>query len=217
MKYYTIYKITNLINGKFYIGQHITSNLEDDYMGSGLYIKNAIKKYGKENFKREFLFVFDNESDMDKKEKELVTVEFCLRTDTYNICEGGFGGGFRYINRNNLSTGKLFSNSEEAKKKKSNTVKNLWNTGYYNDNSLKISEKMKLTWMKNGHNWSGKHHSSETKIKMSHSQQGKQLGSKNSQYGTMWITNGLDNKKIKKNDLDKWLSKGYTKGRKIVL
>jgi group I intron endonuclease len=48
-----IYKTTNLINGKIYIGQHMKNNSE--YLGSGKALKCAIKKYGKENFVRETL------------------------------------------------------------------------------------------------------------------------------------------------------------------
>lgn len=89
---YTIYKTTNLINGKFYIGKHQTENPNDSYLGSGRALKDAINKYGKHNFKKEILFEFDNEALMNEKEKELITEEFINRPDTYNIGIGGEGG-----------------------------------------------------------------------------------------------------------------------------
>ena len=49
-KYKFIYKMTNLVNGKIYIGQHVTDNLKDGYRGSGIVLKNALKKYGRSNF-----------------------------------------------------------------------------------------------------------------------------------------------------------------------
>jgi hypothetical protein len=70
--YYTIYEITNIKNGMKYIGKHITENIHDGYMGSGLYLKNAIKKYGKNAFRKEILFLFDCKADMENKERELV-------------------------------------------------------------------------------------------------------------------------------------------------
>jgi group I intron endonuclease len=127
---YYIYKITNLCNGKTYIGMHRTKNLDDGYMGSGKLLKAAIKKYGKENFQKDILETFDNEEDMILKEKELVTNEFILSEDNYNIMPGGKFGS---LERNNLSfTGKKHSettiekirsasigrkHSEETKKK----------------------------------------------------------------------------------------------------
>ena len=47
---FTIYKVTNLLNNKYYIGMHRTTNPNDGYLGSGVAIKKAIKKYGKEAF-----------------------------------------------------------------------------------------------------------------------------------------------------------------------
>jgi hypothetical protein len=70
-------------------------------MGSGKLIKRAIKKYSIENFTKEILFELNSKEELDLKEKELITTEFCLLDNTYNICEGGFGGGFRYFNSNN--------------------------------------------------------------------------------------------------------------------
>lgn len=91
MKYYTIYKTTNLINNKIYIGLHATDDINDGYLGSGVFLKKAIKKYGYQNFKKEILYVFDNKKDMVTKEKEIVNEEFILRKDTYNMSKGGYG------------------------------------------------------------------------------------------------------------------------------
>lgn len=92
MTYYTIYKTTNMINDMIYIGYHSTENLNDAYLGSGSQIQKAIKEYGKQNFKKAILFVFDNKEEMLQKERELVNTEFASRQDTYNVLPGG--GGF---------------------------------------------------------------------------------------------------------------------------
>lgn len=89
---YTIYQITNTINGKIYIGKHQTENINDNYFGSGIALRNAIKKYGKQHFSKEVLFVFDTEAEMNQKERELITEEFVQRQDTYNLGVGGEGG-----------------------------------------------------------------------------------------------------------------------------
>ena len=89
---YIIYEVTNLVNGKTYIGQHITDDLEDGYLGSGKALKAAIKKYGRENFKKEVLLFARNEQALNILEMMAVTPEFCERKDNYNLKEGGNSG-----------------------------------------------------------------------------------------------------------------------------
>ncbi len=87
--YYTIYQITNRLNSMIYIGCHKTKKINDSYMGSGTNIKSVIKQFGKENFTKDILFVYDNKEDMLDKEIELVNNDFISRPDTYNIILGG--------------------------------------------------------------------------------------------------------------------------------
>lgn len=72
MTYYGIYKITNLLNGKMYIGQHTTSNIDDGYMGSGKIILRALKKYGVENFRKEWLMFCEDEEELNYMERVYV-------------------------------------------------------------------------------------------------------------------------------------------------
>lgn len=89
---YTIYKTTNDLNGKYYIGKHQTNNINDSYLGSGVLLNKDIEKYGKEHFHKEILFIFDNEIEMNEKEKELITEEVLSDSQCYNLAYGGDGG-----------------------------------------------------------------------------------------------------------------------------
>jgi group I intron endonuclease len=90
--YYYLYEVTNLVNGKTYIGQHITQDLEDGYLGSGEALKSAIKKYGRDKFKREILLFARNQQALNILEMMAVTPEFCEQKDNYNLKEGGNSG-----------------------------------------------------------------------------------------------------------------------------
>ena len=91
--YHFIYKTTNTVNGRVYIGKHSTSNLDDGYLGSGKLLKQAIRKYGKHKFKREILLFCNTQEEALIEESKLVTDEFVQRPDTYNLKKGGEGGG----------------------------------------------------------------------------------------------------------------------------
>ena len=204
--FYLIYKITNLLDGKYYIGAHKTSVKDDDYMGSGVMIKRAIEKYGIENFKKEILYECSSSSEMYAKEKELVVIS----EDTYNLKEGG-DGGFDYINSN-----------EELRIAKNRKAREVTNSRHKD----KLSEWARLgglaTVAKHGVQkafleagktaFLGKTHSDETKKKIGEHNSKAQSGSGNSQFGTMWITNEKDNMKIPKDGI---IPTGWRKGRKI--
>ena len=95
--YYLIYKIKNLINGKVYVGAHKTKILKDGYMGSGLLIKRAIKKYGINNFKKKILKISHNEKAMYELEAAIVNDAFINQNQSYNIAKGG-KGGWEFVN-----------------------------------------------------------------------------------------------------------------------
>jgi len=104
MNVFTVYQIKNTINNKIYVGVHKTKNPNDSYLGSGLHIKRAIQKYGKESFTKSILFEYNNSIDAYLKESQIVNNDFIKRTDTYNLMLGGFGsGGNSKISRAKMS------------------------------------------------------------------------------------------------------------------
>ncbi|QIW88510.1 hypothetical protein [Pseudanabaena phage PA-SR01] len=89
-----LYRTTNNINGKIYIGVHKLQNTSysKNYVGSGDNIKAAIKKYGRKNFTRITLAEFSCAEDAYSAEAEIVNEEFVKLTNNYNLSLGGRGG-----------------------------------------------------------------------------------------------------------------------------
>jgi hypothetical protein len=86
-----VYKITNVVNGKIYIGKDIVS--DKNYYGSGVLIKRAIEKYGKENFKKEILEECNSNNELCEKEKYWINYYNSTNLNIgYNISKGGDGG-----------------------------------------------------------------------------------------------------------------------------
>lgn len=162
---YYIYRITNLVNGKTYIGQHKYKKLHDDYMGSGKYLKRAYKKYGIENFKKDVLvFNVVEKSFIDTLEKEYIKFYRSISKAEYNIADGGQGGsGARSEEtRKKISeTMKGRKQSEETIRKKSQARKGKCRL---EETKKRISEALR-----------GRKYSEETLKKYSEAQQGKIL------------------------------------------
>ena len=93
-----IYKTTNLINGKIYIGCSTRSVEESkSYLGSGTYIRAALAKYGSENFTKEILYTCDNKEDLSIAEKRFISEYNSTNCRIgYNALEGGYGGNGHY-------------------------------------------------------------------------------------------------------------------------
>ena len=87
--YYIIYKTINKLNNKYYIGAHSTKNIFDNYLGSGVAINQAIKKYGVENFQKEIMHICETKEEMYFLEEKLVNIN---DPQSYNMRRGGKGG-----------------------------------------------------------------------------------------------------------------------------
>jgi len=130
-----VYKTTNLVNGKIYVGQ--TKRDDKNYMGSGVRLQYAIKKYGKENFIRETLEVCKDIISLNDSEIYWIKLLDARNPNVgYNFLSGGQNGNTR-------STGPRKPMSEEQKQQISNTLKGRKLSAETRKN---MSEALKLTW-----------------------------------------------------------------------
>jgi hypothetical protein len=212
--FYLIYKITNNISGKVYIGSHKTQNQADNYMGSGRYLNYAYKKYGLENFTKEILFVYDNPADMYTKEAELVNEDFLATENTYNLKVGGFGG-FNFINNSGKQHIRDFTDADRLKATdaRSSISIDKWSK-IHKERYTNFSYEQRLNWNSPGRKIA-MGPEAIAKRKEVFKSINHQQGQNNSQFGTCWVHNGMQNKKIKKEELASYIAQGFTKGRKL--
>ena len=150
-----IYKTVDLLNGKVYIGQTRTNNTS--YLVSGVWITNAIKKYGKENFQRVVLEECSLEQ-LNEREQYWIALYNSTNADVgYNLTSGGKQSTkFSESSRQKMSTSKKgtrlgYKHSDDTKRKMCESRKNV---------SDATKEKIRLSRI-------GKTHSDETKLKIS--------------------------------------------------
>ena len=213
-----IYKTTCLVTNRYYIGAHSTANLEDGYLGSGKRLRRSIRKYGEENHNKEILeFLPDRESLM-KREKEIVTFELIKEDLCMNLMPGGQGG---FVSGDAVKMGRKKTDEILFKKygpKFNQIISKQFHESLTPDEKKELINKIKdgLKRVKFNHaTFSNKQHSEKTKQLISQSHKGCGIGENNSQYGTCWITKDGINKKIKKNEINKWAVDGWCKGRII--
>ncbi len=216
-KKYLIYQITNLINEKIYIGIHITDNEEDGYFGSGTALKNAIRKYGKENFRRIILERCSCIEELCDRERMLVNDDFVKRKDTYNIITGGrtipvlgkvvvrdLNGNFFSVDCDDPRY--LAGELKHPTKGRVTVV-----DSFGKSMSLpKEDDRIAKEGLKNP--FKDKTHSRESKSKISEGHK----GSKNVNFGKVYITNIRleENKLVKKEEVEEYLESGWMLGRK---
>ena len=90
-----IYITTNMINGKKYIGQRRFKNNWQDYLGSGVLLKEQLRKYGKENFTRKIIAIAYSRKELNDLEVEFIKNHDAVNSgDYYNLSSGGGGGTY---------------------------------------------------------------------------------------------------------------------------
>ena len=236
---YYVYKTTNMVNNKIYVGVHKSDNIQSDqYLGSGEILNKSIAKYGRDKFKRQILYQFQTKEEAYTMERLIVDKQFVKRKDTYNIKFGGQGGFghmqgsvfvkdkqgnvFRVDKKDkrintgqftHITKGFFAGKDKEGNIKQTSVFDPRYITGEIvgvtkdrivvkdsNNNTLSVNKndprylQGELVGVAKGNKMPKNH----------------QRGSKNSQYGTMWITNGIQNKKIKK---EQNIPQGWKKGR----
>lgn len=193
-----IYKITNTINGKFYIGSRRCNSLEDakqdKYFGSGLALAKAIKKHGVENFNKKIIALVDNAYEYE--ELILQNINAAKDPQSYNLKNSGSGGMCGYVP------------SIETRLKVSRSLLRV-----YKNPQLRI--KLSNARMGANNHFYGKHHTKETRDKFSQIRKGSKLTNahrENISAGLLGHTHNSETRaKISKNHVRYWSGKKFNK------
>lgn len=183
---------------------HSTDNIEDGYVGSGKRLWYSINKYGKHNFKCEILEMLPDRRSLKERESLLVNEQRIQDSLCMNIV---YGGGGVFISPEGCKKGGKYSGNLHSIKMKTDSEYREKHTQIF----LTMTNELRKKGLLIPPNWSGKKHKGDTKLKIGLANSIKQKGMKNSQFGTCWITDGNENKKIKKTDK---LPKNWSYGRK---
>jgi hypothetical protein len=217
-RFFLVYKTVNKIKGEYYIGVHVTDNIDDGYLGSGKRLRYSLEKHGREIFEREILDVFDNSNDMFNKEAELVNEKTLLDPLCLNLKVGGYGGwclkDASILWSSDFQKKRSPFNKKEWKEQNASKIKE-WSTKGLSNGRKKLDKMRAEGWISPG--FAGKRHTTDFKQHMSTIMSEAQSGEKNSQYGRRWIHSFVEkrNTKVTSDELQQWLDKGWIIGRKM--
>lgn len=209
-KYY-FYRTENTLNGKFYYGvRHSKDPEHDPYLGSGLVLKEAIRKHGRCVFQKTILEYFDTMEEAYSREAEVVNETLISNPKCYNIKYGGRGGF------NNTTI--IHKGSQLRRVCKVSVPKYLelgWKEGYSKEHSENVGKAKaghkhsEETKRKIGLKSAQRTHTEATKLKMSQSHKGNLSTS-----GRIWVNNSEEEHSILPVELQEWAIRGYVQGRK---
>lgn len=212
---YYVYRITNTVNGKQYVGVRKHADPErDDYTGSGTLLRLAFKKYGPAAFTKEIVATFNDRAPAFELEQRIVDDAFLAREDVYNLRRGG-AGGFDYINKTGKNRTKKHTRSQLAAlvpTKIQNERRKA--RGEWNAYVSKMSRSVKTSQARLGNPFSGRCHSEAAKRKMRAKNSVLLRGKANGAYGTRWMVRGNVVERVSAQDVDERLAAGWALGRR---
>ena len=168
-----VYITTNLIDGKQYIGDHSTNDLNDGYLGSGRpYLQRALRQYGKQNFKKEILEVFPSKKEAFNAQEKYIQKYNTLFPNGYNLSPTGGLGVRGCFSHSELSKARISQSSKGISRNKNRKMsdetkqkisiskkgKTAWNKG------IPMNEKTYANYISKNKGW---HHSEESRQKIS--------------------------------------------------
>jgi len=215
-RWHFVYRTTNKVNGKYYIGVHSTWKLDDGYLGSGKRLGYSIKKHGRENFECEIIQFFESHEEALLKERELVNEQLLRDPMCMNLRIGGEGGGgFTEV---------LRKRGVQSSLKRRNWLR-------MNDSSWRLAERERLTsiakdQMKNpskrskfvqAGRWTGRKHRADSIEKIRKSSVAKKIGSNNPQFGRIWMHNEVtrESRRFPPDQEHQMNLVGWKRGRKM--
>lgn len=211
-----IYKVTNIINKKIYIGQKKSKIfLGKNYLGSGKIIREAINKYGEDNFIVEMIDSADNREELDAKERYWIAknnaTDLCIG---YNLAEGGEGG--------NTTSRLSIDRKKLIEKKRRNTIFNKYKYLGANKNKIIVNNGIKnkmilkqdlAKFLDEGWLLGGKKLNLTPEERINRQERNKQKkGKSNKNKGKIVIHKNNQIKRINKNNLNDYLINGWILG-----